>query len=322
MTNDRRTGVLLLAYGTPERLDDVEPYFTHIRGGRRPSPAAVAHLRRRYELVGGRTPLLDVTRQAARRLERRLNAGGDAYRVFVAMRHWHPFIADVIPQLAADGVGRVIAMVLAPHYSRLSIAAYRSALGSAMATLAVPPDVTFIDAWGSHPVFVDLLAGLVRAGMEAFPAAGPPVLPLFSAHSLPRRVRDWDDPYEAQLHESCAAVARRAGLSQWRFAWQSAGDTGEPWLGPDIVDYLGTLHAEGVRRVLSVPIGFVSEHLEVLYDIDIEAQQRAHQLGLTLRRITMPNASPALVEVLAALVRDAEQGALGTPLAEVEEASP
>jgi ferrochelatase len=249
-----RTAVLLLAYGTPESPDDVAAYFRHIRGGREPSAEAVARLQQRYELVGGRTPLLAITNDTAHALQETLDQRAPgAYRTYVAMKHWHPFIDDVVPRIAADGIR-------------------------------------------------------VRAGIDTFPVdARPGVRVVFSAHSLPGRIRSWNDPYEAQLQDSCAAVAARLSLRDWRFAWQSAGNTGEPWLGPDILEYLETLHGEGARDVLSVPIGFVCEHLEVLFDIDHEATAKAAELGMTLRRTAMPNASPELIAVLDALVSEAER---------------
>jgi ferrochelatase len=290
----------------------VEPYFTHIRGGRAPSSEAVAALRRRYELVGGRTPLLDITNELRHALERELNAApiGPTYRVYVGMKHWHPFIGDVVPRIDADGVQELIAIALAPHYSRISIGGYRSVLGTALTALADPPRLRFVESWHRHPSFIDFMAARVAAALADFPPVekGRPdsgVMTVFSAHSLPTRIREWDDPYERQLDECCAAVAERAGIRQWRFAWQSAGHTGEPWLGPDIVDYLETLHGEGVRRVLSVPIGFVSDHLEIMYDIDYEARRKAEALGMTLRRTRMPNAEAAFVRVVASVVTTA-----------------
>jgi ferrochelatase len=306
---DATVGVLLMAYGTPETPDQVEPYFTHIRGGRVPSPESVARLRHRYELVGGHTPLLSVTNELADALDRELNAAaiGPTYRVYVGMKHWHPFIGDVVPLIAADGIRELVAVALAPHYSRISIGGYRTALGTALAGLVDPPAIHFVDSWHLHPLFIDFTAARVAGALTEFPAAvdrkaGGDVLVLFSAHSLPERIREWSDPYETQLHESCTAVAERAGVREWRFAWQSAGHTGEPWLGPDIVDYLESLHGEGVRRVLSVPIGFVSDHLEVMYDLDYEARRKAESLGMTFRRTRMPNADPAFVRVLASVV--------------------
>lgn len=305
--------VLLMAYGTPETLDQVEPYFTHIRGGRPPSPEAVARLRKRYELVGGRTPLLEITRNTARALEMALNSDGAddaAHRpVYVGMKHWHPYIGDVMRGMAADGIESVTALTLAPHYSRISLGGYRKAMGEAQAAMERNFDVTFIERWHAQPEFIEMMAELVRAGLEQFDTSErESVVTVFSAHSLPVRIRDWDDPYERELLESSAATALVVRLEDWRFAWQSAGETGEPWLGPDILDYLETLHAEGVRNVLQVPIGFVSEHLEILWDIDHEAKEKACELGMTLHRTELPNDSPAMVRALAAVIAAAESG--------------
>jgi protoporphyrin/coproporphyrin ferrochelatase len=305
------TGIVLLAYGSPDTPDDVEPYFRHIRGGRAPSSEAVADLRRRYELIGGQTPLRSITTETAGALQATLDARAPGeYRTYVAMKHWHPFIGDVIPRMAADGVRRVVAIVLAPHYSRMSVGSYRQYVEEAIAKLDAPMDLTFIESWHLEPAFLTLMAGCVREGLTTFPeGATDETCVVFSAHSLPVRIRTWDDPYEAQLLASAEAVAREIGLRNWRFAWQSAGHTGEPWLGPDIVDYLETLHAEGVRNVLSVPIGFVCDHLEVLYDIDHEAADKASALGMTLRRTRMPNATPELIAVLDRLVARVDRAA-------------
>ena len=302
------TAVLLLAYGSPETPDQVEPYFRHIRGGRAPSAEAVENLRQRYAAIGGRTPLLSITTDTARGLQAVLDARAPGeYRTYVAMKHWHPFIGDVLPQIAADGVRRVIAVVLAPHYSRMSVGGYRQYVDDANAKLGTPMEIAFVESWHLRPEFIALMADRVREGLAGF--AGQErdeTRVVFSAHSLPVRIRTWDDPYESQLEACCAAVAREAALDRWDFAWQSAGHTGEPWLGPDIVDYLDDLHAQGVRSVLSVPIGFVSEHLEVLFDIDCEATAKAASLGMTLRRTRMPNATPELIGVLESIVADAD----------------
>ena len=298
--------VLLMAYGTPATLDQVGAYFTHIRGGRTPSPEAVAHLRERYERIGGTTPLLQITEDLAARLEDNLRAEGRPRRVYVGMKHWHPHIAHAMRVMRDDGVRDVTAVVLAPHYSRLSVGAYRHEVEEAQQDLGNPFTLRFVERWHAIPEFLDMMAELVRAGLVRFPAeARGSVLVVFTAHSLPVRIREWADPYEDELRESSRAVADRVGLSDWRVAWQSAGGTGEPWIGPDILDYLDTLHAEGVRQVLQVPIGFLSEHLEILYDIDIEARDKAASLGMTLHRTELPNASPALVSTLAAVVESA-----------------
>jgi ferrochelatase len=296
-------GVLLMAYGTPENPDQVEGYFTHIRGGRAPSAEAVENLKERYRRVGGRTPLLAITNDVAGKLERRLHSGGGRFRVYAGMKHWHPFIGDVMAHMAADGVRSMVALALAPHYSRISIGGYRKAVDEAQAALGNPFDIEFVDWWHDSQSFRGMVAGLIREAMETFPAeARDEVVVVFSAHSLPERIRDWDDPYERQLHESSAAVAALAGVSDWRFSFQSAGHTGEPWLGPDILESLKELAGEGKCYVLQVPIGFVSDHLEILYDIDIEAKERASELGITLHRTELPNARDEFVEVLASEV--------------------
>lgn len=302
-------GILLMAYGTPETPDDVEAYFTHIRGGRIPAPERVENLKQRYELVGGRTPLLAITEEVRGKLETALNADGDSrYRVYAGMKHWHPFIADVLARMAADGIRRIIAVALAPHYSRISIGGYRKAVEEGAAALGDPFAVTFVDSWHLQPEYLDLIADHIRTAREQFPDdRRDSILTVFSAHSLPERIRTWDDPYEAQLLASSAAVADRLGLDDWRFAWQSAGETGEPWIGPDILDYLDALHAEGVREVLQVPIGFVADHLEIMFDIDYEAKNKATELGMTLHRTAMPNATPAFIANLVAIVGEYER---------------
>ncbi|MGQ9547761.1 MAG: ferrochelatase [Roseiflexus sp.] len=300
-------GIFLLAYGTPESLDDVEPYFTHIRGGRKPSPEAVEHLRKRYRWVGGRTPLKDLTFATADKLQARLDAEAPGrYRVYVGMKHWHPFIAETVPRIAADGVRDVLALVLAPHYSRMSVGGYRRYVDEANATLEQPLQITFIERWHHYPGFRRLIADrIVAARAELPPDLRDQALTLFSAHSLPERILSWNDPYPDELRESAAGIASLLGLTYWRLCYQSAGMTGEPWLGPDILDYLEELHGEGVRAVVSAPFGFVADHLEVLWDIDREAQDKAAELGMELRRIRMPNADDEFVDVLVSLVRDA-----------------
>jgi protoporphyrin/coproporphyrin ferrochelatase len=306
---DTPIGVLLMAYGTPETPDQVEAYFTHIRGGRVPSPESVAHLRHRYELVGGRTPLLAITEEARAALEVALNERpGPRYRVYAGMKHWHPFIADVLARMAADGIGRIVAVALAPHYSRISIGGYRKSVEEGAAALGDPFQISFVDSWHLQAEYLDLIADHIRAARSQFaPDELDGLMTVFSAHSLPERIRTWDDPYEAQLLASSAAVSERLGGIAWRFAWQSAGNTGEPWIGPDIVDYLETLHGEGVRAVLQVPIGFVADHLEIMYDLDYEAKNKATELGMTFHRTAMPNATPAFINTLAAVVTEHER---------------
>jgi protoporphyrin/coproporphyrin ferrochelatase len=303
MQENEPVGVLLMAYGTPQTPDEVEAYFTHIRAGRTPSPEAVEHLKERYRLVGGRTPLLEITNEVASRLQARLESTGKQVRVYAGMKHWHPFIADVMAQMKEDGIGRVVAFALAPHCSRISLGGYRKAIDEAQEMLGHPFNIPFAKCWHHNTRWRSFMAGLVREGLQGFPEeVREEVTVVFSAHSLPERIRTWDDPYERQLLESSEDIARRAGVKGWRFAFQSAGNTGEPWLGPDIVDFLETLHGEGVKHVLSAPIGFVSDHLEILFDLDIEAKGKASELGINYARTQMPNTRDEFIEVLASVV--------------------
>jgi ferrochelatase len=296
-------GVILLAYGTPQSLDDVEPYYTHIRRGRRPSDEEVRDLKERYRQVGGKTPLLEIAQEIAAKLQRRLNGDDEGpYRVYVGMKHWHPFIEETVRVMAAEGVRSVIGLPIAPHYSRMSIGDYRQTLEKALRALPAPPPLRFVESWHGSPRFIAALAKRVqRALAEHFPGTND-VEVVFSAHSLPERILSWNDPYPEELRQSAAAVAQAAGLASWRLCYQSAGHTAEPWLGPDILDSLRQLAVEGRRRALSVPFGFVIDNLEILFDIDIEAQNVARELGMTLHRIETLNASDELVEALAEVV--------------------
>ena len=297
------TAVLFLAYGTPDTLDDVEAYFTHIRHGRTPSPEAVANLKERYTRVGGATPLLKLTEDVRKALVAKLAAEGTPLPVYMGMKHWHPYIADALQTMYDDGIRKFTALVLAPHYSRMSVGQYRHAVDEKQKELGDPFEFRFVEHWYEEPEFVTFMAGLVTQGLEQFPENDRgSVTVVFTAHSLPERIRTWNDPYESQLQESAELVAKTAGLPGFRRAWQSAGGTGEPWIGPDILDFLDTLQAEGVKNVLQVPIGFVSDHLEVLYDIDIEAKDKAKELGMMLHRTELPNAKPGFIEVIAKVV--------------------
>ncbi|MGQ0649008.1 MAG: ferrochelatase [Gemmatimonadaceae bacterium] len=300
-------GVLLMAYGTPESTADVEAYYTHIRGGRAPAFEAVEKLKQRYDVVGGRTPLLEITNAVRVGLERELNAASplEPYQVYVGMKHWRPFVGDVIRRIAEDCVSELIALALAPHYSRISIGGYQKAVDEPVSSLGSPFPVRMVSSWHMNAGFIALIADRIRETLAQWSAADRArVVTVFSAHSLPERIRQWNDPYEQQLMASCHAVAERAGIDIWRFAWQSAGETGEHWLGPDISEVLSALHADGMRDALSVPIGFVSDNLEILYDLDHLAKGRADALGMTFRRTAMPNADPAFIRVLASVVSE------------------
>lgn len=298
-------GVLLMAYGTPRSLDEVEAYYTHIRGGRRPSPELIAGLVARYRAIGGLSPLLDITRRQAAALEAALNgAQGKTFRVYVGMKHAPPFIADAVTDMASDGLSRGLAMALAPHYSRMSIGGYINTVKKALGDLPSPLPTTFVESWHDHPTFLAVLEeGLHEALGRLSQAERAAVHVIFTAHSLPARILEWDDPYPRELRRTCEGVARLAGLQRWDFAYQSAGHTPDPWLGPDVTEVLERLAAEGKRAVVICPIGFVADHLEVLYDIDVECQALAASRGMRLERTPSLNDRPRFIAALAEVVR-------------------
>jgi ferrochelatase len=280
--------LVLMAYGSPSTPEDVRPYLEDVRGGRPVSDEAVAELAERYQRIGGRSPLDEVTEAQRRALEREL-----AMPVFVGMKHWRPRIAEAVDAALAVGATRILGLVLAPHYSRLSIGGYRARLEEAVAGRA---DLVLVESWHDDPAFLDVLAERVR-GADAWV--------IFTAHSLPQRIMAEGDPYREQLLETARLVAERARLEHWSFAFQSASTTGEPWLGPDVLEELERLRDQGVKSVLAVPIGFVSDHLEILWDLDVEARERAAELRLEWARTPSLNDKPAFIHVLAELVRKA-----------------
>jgi protoporphyrin/coproporphyrin ferrochelatase len=298
------TGVLLMAYGTPASLADVEAYYTHIRRGRPPTPELLLELVDRYRAIGGSSPLLAITRAQARGLEQLLNRGADrAFRVELGMKHAQPFIEEGVGSLADAGIGRAVGLVLAPHYSALSVGEYIERVRAAAAGRG-GPEFRFVEQWHLAPGYVALLADRVRRALESFPAdERHGVHVLFSAHSLPLRIIASGDPYPVQLEETAAAVAELAAVDNWSVAWQSAGRTPEPWLGPDVRDVMRELAAAGGTGVVICPAGFVSDHLEVLYDLDVECRRVGDELGLPFARTALPNAAPEFLAVLAQVVR-------------------
>jgi len=279
-----------MAYGSPERLADVPAYYADIRGGRPIAPEHLDDLVARYRRLGveEHNPLNAITEQTRAALERELGLP-----VFTGMKHWTPRISDGADAAIDSGADVVAGLVLAPHYSHLSIAGYRGQLEEALAGRA---ELRFVEEWHLHEPFIEWHASRLRGTRGHV---------VFTAHSLPARTLAGGDPYAQQLAETCAAIAQRAALSDWSFSYQSESPTGEPWLRPDILDHLSALHAQGIRDVLVCPVGFVSDHLEIRWDIDVEAQERAAELGMTLQRIEMPNADPEFVRALAELVSSA-----------------
>jgi ferrochelatase len=282
--------VILMAYGSPERVADVPAYYSDIRGGRPIAQELLDDLVARYRSLGieDSNPLNAITEATRAALQQELGLP-----VYTGMKHWTPRIADAVDAALAGGADRLVGLVLAPHYSSLSIAGYRKLLKDAVGDRA---DIVFVDSWHDDQGFISFLADRVR-DTEAHV--------VFTAHSLPARILDEGDPYKDQLLETARLVADTAGVEDWSFSFQSESPTGEPWLGPDILDHLEALSARGIENVLICPVGFVSDHLEIRWDIDTEAQDKARELGLQLERIEMPNDDPRFVRALADIVRGA-----------------
>jgi protoporphyrin/coproporphyrin ferrochelatase len=281
--------VVLMAYGSPDRLEDVPAYYADIRGGRPIERAHLEDLVARYRRLGieESNPLNEITEATRAALEAELGSP-----VFTGMRHWRPRIAEAVDRALASGADSIVGLVLAPHYSALSIGKYRAQLVEALDGRA---ELRFVERWGSDPGYVELLAGRIAPHRHEHV--------VFSAHSLPARILDDGDPYRDELLESSRLVAERADAREWTFAFQSESPTGEPWLGPDILEHLNELAACDVRDVVVCPIGFVADHLEIRWDLDVEAAERAQELGIRLDRIELPNADPDFIRVLAGLVR-------------------
>ncbi len=298
-------GVLVMAYGGPDNIDEVEPYLLDVRGHRPTAPHIVEEVRERYRQIGGRSPILEQTQAQADALQRELQKGAGEFRAFVGMRHWHPYIQAALAEMSAQGIERAVAVAMAPQYSRMSIGAYFKKIEEAGSGI----DVRGVEDWHLEPGYLDSLAERVEAALQGFPAerrSGIPVL--FTAHSLPQRILEWNDPYPAQLDETVCAVMERLGDRPHRFAFQSAAISSEPWLGPDAGRAMEEYAAAGQKELVLCPIGFVCEHVEILYDVDVVYQSLAKSLGMHLERIEMLGTAPRMIEGLAGLVRaQAEQ---------------
>lgn len=295
-----------MALGGPDSLDAVEPFLANVRHGRPTPKEMVEEFRERYRRIGGRSPLLEISLAQARALEVRLNDGPGGLRCYVGMRHWTPYIRDAIAQMREDGVRSAVALCLTPYYSRMSVGAYFADLDEAIAATGATFGVARIESWNDRPTLIDAYAQKVRQGLDKLAAAGhrdPAVL--FTAHSLPKRIMEEGDPYERELQETMAAILKELPSIRARLCYQSAGRTEDHWLGPPLGDVLEDLGDAGESAVLVVPFGFVSDHLEILYDVDIEAGDRARKLGMRLERAESLNTDPKFIDAMAAAVRDA-----------------
>jgi protoporphyrin/coproporphyrin ferrochelatase len=293
-------GLLVMAYGGPNNIDEVEPYLLDVRGYRPTTPEIIQEVRERYREIGGRSPILEQTQEQASALEAALNANGKEFKAFVGMRHWHPYIKDTLVEMQTQSIERAIGLVMAPQYSRMSIGAYFKKIDE----VGSPIEVASIKDWHLLPGYLDALVCRVHDALERFPAEVRSQVPvIFSAHSLPERILTWNDPYPEQLRETVDALMQRLGNQPHDFAFQSAAISTEPWLGPDVSVLIQSYAEQGQKNIISCPIGFVCEHVEVLYDIDIVYQKLSKSLGVRLERIEMVHTAPQMIDGLAQFVR-------------------
>lgn len=301
--------VLLMAYGGPDKLEDIPAYLADVRHGRPFSQELLEEITERYRRIGGRSPIVELTRAQAAGVERLLNSPetateGVRYRTYVGMRHWHPYIHEVVPEILRDGADRLVAVVMAPHYSKMSVGAYLQRLAEALEAHRAALPVLAVESWKDEPAFILAVADRIDEALARFPEeTRDEVVLLFTAHSLPERILSWGDPYREEILASVERVVQQLPGRRWVFAFQSQGASEEPWLGPTVEETLDRLAAEAVENVLLVPIGFVCDHVEVLYDVDIEHRQYAAELGIRLERTASLNDHPLLCQAIADVVR-------------------
>jgi protoporphyrin/coproporphyrin ferrochelatase len=297
--------VLVMAYGGPNSLEEIPGYLADIRSGR-PTPAAIVQeISLNYLKIGGRSPLLEITHRQISAIASRFDPS--EIKFYLGMRHWSPWIEDTVRDMFNDGISRAVSLVLAPHFSKMSIAKYHAKIAAGLEMYRGHIQFAHIESYHNEPGLVQAFADRVKAGFESWPEnQRQDVHVIFSAHSLPTRILKMGDPYQDQLHETATLVAERAGLDsgQWSWSYQSAGRSPEPWLGPQLPEHLTELAGKGIRNVISMPVGFVCDHVEILYDIDIQAQQVAQELGMCLVRPPALNDDPIFIDMLASVIRN------------------
>ncbi|MBI4063800.1 MAG: ferrochelatase [Elusimicrobia bacterium] len=312
----KTTGVLLMAYGAANSLEEIEPYLLDIRGGRPTSAELVHEIQERYKAIGGKSPLLNITRAQASSLKKFLNKSSSPltphpsplFKVFIGMRHWHPYIKDPVAEMTKGGVQKFIALCLTPYYSKMSVEAYRQKLDGAMGRWgdgAKKIECVFVEHWHDEPLLIQAFAEKLKIALSKFSEKEKKNLTvIFSAHSLPKKILEWRDPYPRQLMETAGLVAKKCGLdqTQWTLAYQSQGRTPEPWLGPDVTQAIEGLAGKGTKNVILDPIGFISDHMETLYDDDILYKNLAESKKMKFVRAETLNAAPALISALASVI--------------------
>lgn len=305
-------GLLVMAYGTPYKEEDIERYYTHIRHGRKPTEEMLEDLRSRYEAIGGISPLARITKEQAESLEKRLNEIQDEveFNMYLGLKHIDPFIEDAVEQMAQDGIEEAVSLVLAPHYSTFSVKSYNGR-AKKEAEKHGRPVIYSVDSWYDEPGFIEYWADQIKKVYETMTQdERKQAVLIVSAHSLPKKILQYNDPYPEQLKETADLIATRAGIENYEIAWQSEGNTPDPWLGPDVQDLTRDLFEQkGYRTFVYAPVGFVSDHLEVLYDNDYECKVVCDELGASYYRPQMPNVHPKFIDTLARVVlKEAKAG--------------
>ncbi|HUF37614.1 MAG TPA: ferrochelatase [Anaerolineales bacterium] len=304
MQQNPPTGVLIMAYGGPNSLDEIPGYLADIRGGRPTTPAVLEEITHNYRQIGGKSPLLELTRRQLEAIAAQFDP--ERFKFYLGMRHWAPWIEETIRDMLEDGIRRAVSVVMAPHYSKLSIAKYNEKIAAGLEMYRGSIEFAHVERYHDAPELIEVFADRVVEGISRWPEPERHrVHVVFSAHSLPVRILKMGDPYDDQLRETARLVAERAGLpeSRWSWSYQSAGRSPEPWLGPQIEEYIPELAAQGIRDVVSIPVGFVCDHVEILYDIDIKAQAAAREHGVRLERPPALNDDPRFIAAVAGAIR-------------------
>lgn len=300
-------GLLVMAYGTPYKEEDIERYYTHIRHGRKPTDEMLEDLKGRYEAIGGISPLAKITENQAYSLQNHLNSIQDQYefKAYIGLKHIEPFVEDAVQQMHEDGIEEAVSIVLAPHFSTFSIQSYNGRAREAAEKIG-GPQITSIESWYKEPKFIQFWADGVKGEVSKMTAAEKAnFILVVSAHSLPEKIKELGDPYPDQLKETADLIAEQAGVSNYAVGWQSAGNTPDPWLGPDVQDLTKELYEkEGYKAFIYTPVGFVADHLEVLYDNDYECKVVTDEVGAAYYRPEMPNAKPEFIDAMATVVLD------------------
>jgi protoporphyrin/coproporphyrin ferrochelatase len=297
-------GVLIMAYGGPNSLAEIPGYLSDIRSGRITTPAVLEEITNNYRQIGGKSPLLEMSQRQVAAVAAQLDPA--LFKCYMGMRHWSPWIEDVVRQMVEDGITHAVSVVLAPHYSKLSIAKYQEKIADGLVMARGQIEFAHVASYHDAPKYIQALVNRVQEGINRWPInQRGDVHVVFSAHSLPVRIIKMGDPYDKQLQETAQLVAQQAGLAegQWSWSYQSAGRSPEPWLGPQIEAYIPELAAQGIKNIVSVPVGFVSDHVEILFDIDIKAQAVARELGVRLERPPALNDDPLFIETLVDVIR-------------------